>query len=630
MPQLITALGNANINVGGREITIGQQSVNIRGVGLIDDGGNDDLTKGYKVDDIENVVLTQSMAACRCRSRTSPVYVGYVPRLGIAGRDHDDDVARRSWSWDARSTPTTSCRASRPRSRRSTATAACRRASRSSLLRPQLAGRRHHAHGAAQSDFRLPAGVPHPVDFPRRSAQRDHRRRQHSVRAVLRDHHAGAAGRGRQPAVGRRRRLRHHRRFRGDSGREHFPQFPGAGGSEAARASGRGTIRDRSDKRGSHRQLPPGPIAAPDFISALQVDKAVLFSAAITVAAFVPLFTMQGVEGQIFGPDGADLRLRAGRRADRDLHGDAGAGVVPAAGSTSRRSRPIVVRACARSIRRCCDWALAHRKIVVGSASADLPGCQRRLLVDAARQRIPAGAGGRQFLDPRLDAADHVARRGHRGDAQDARNLLRHPEVITVVSQHGRPDNGSDASPFSNVELFVPLKPFDEWPAGPDQGKADRELQKEFDDELPGRRLQLLAIHPGQRRGGALGRQGRQLGQDRRPNLEVLEELATRSWPKCAGQGHRRSRHFPRAGPAESQHQGRSRQGRALRPQYRRRQHVIQAAMGGAVATTVLEGDRQFNLTVRLAPEYRDSIDAVGNIKVGYPDASAASTPISR
>ena len=42
--------------------------------------------------------------------------------------------------------------------------------------------------------------------------------------------------------------------------------------------------------------------------------------------------------------------------------------------------------------------------------------------------------------------------------------LLRHPEVLTVVSQHGRPDDGSDASPFSNVELFAPLKPFDEWP----------------------------------------------------------------------------------------------------------------------------------------------------------------------
>jgi cobalt-zinc-cadmium resistance protein CzcA len=39
VPQLLTALGNSNINVGGREITVGQQSVNIRGVGLINDGG---------------------------------------------------------------------------------------------------------------------------------------------------------------------------------------------------------------------------------------------------------------------------------------------------------------------------------------------------------------------------------------------------------------------------------------------------------------------------------------------------------------------------------------------------------------------------------------------------------------
>ena len=41
--------------------------------------------------------------------------------------------------------------------------------------------------------------------------------------------------------------------------------------------------------------------------------------------------------------------------------------------------------------------------------------------------------------------------------------LLSHPEVITVVSQHGRPDNGSDAAGFFNAEFFVPLKPFDEW-----------------------------------------------------------------------------------------------------------------------------------------------------------------------
>ena len=93
IPQIISALGNANINVGGREITVGQQSVNIRGIGLFDSGGNSDLTQGWRVDDIENVVLTQVNGVPVQVKDLAKVSVGYVPRLGIAGKDHDDDVA---------------------------------------------------------------------------------------------------------------------------------------------------------------------------------------------------------------------------------------------------------------------------------------------------------------------------------------------------------------------------------------------------------------------------------------------------------------------------------------------------------------------------------------------------------
>jgi len=53
MPRLLAALGNSNINVGGREITVGQQSVNIRGVGLVDDGGNDDIARGRDPNECE-------------------------------------------------------------------------------------------------------------------------------------------------------------------------------------------------------------------------------------------------------------------------------------------------------------------------------------------------------------------------------------------------------------------------------------------------------------------------------------------------------------------------------------------------------------------------------------------------
>ncbi len=92
LPQVVSALGNANINVGGRTINMGQQSVNIRGVGLMDSGGAADLTQGYKVQDIENVLLSQSDGVPIFIKDVAKVSVGYVPRLGKAGRDHDDDV----------------------------------------------------------------------------------------------------------------------------------------------------------------------------------------------------------------------------------------------------------------------------------------------------------------------------------------------------------------------------------------------------------------------------------------------------------------------------------------------------------------------------------------------------------
>ena len=63
---------------------------------------------------------------------------------------------------------------------------------------------------------------------------------------------------------------------------------------------------------------------------------------------------------------------------------------------------------------------------------------------------------------------------------------MRHPEIITVVSQHGRPDNGSDAAGFFNAEFFAPLKPFDEWPSGMTKDKLIEELQAEFANEFTG------------------------------------------------------------------------------------------------------------------------------------------------
>ena len=65
LPQILNAVGNANVNVGGRTVSFGQQSVNIRGVGLINDGGDSDLTQGYG-STISRTSFWASQTACRC------------------------------------------------------------------------------------------------------------------------------------------------------------------------------------------------------------------------------------------------------------------------------------------------------------------------------------------------------------------------------------------------------------------------------------------------------------------------------------------------------------------------------------------------------------------------------------
>jgi cobalt-zinc-cadmium resistance protein CzcA len=210
--------------------------------------------------------------------------------------------------------------------------------------------------------------------------------------------------------------------------------------------------------------------------------------------------------------------------------------------------------------------------------------------------------------------------------------LLRHPEVVTVVSQHGRPDNGSDAAGFNNAEFFVPLKPFEQWAPGMTKEKLVSDLQTEFANELTGIGFnfsQYIQDNIEEQLSGVKGANSVKIvGRD----LATLERLAGRVMQEMAeikgvadlglfpvlGQPNlnikvdreRAARYGLNAGDVNT---------------------VVQAALGGTSATTLLEADRQFGVVVRLAPEYRDSIDTVRNIKVGFntPAVANAYVPLS-
>ena len=206
---------------------------------------------------------------------------------------------------------------------------------------------------------------------------------------------------------------------------------------------------------------------------------------------------------------------------------------------------------------------------------------------------------------------------------------MRHPEVLTAVSQHGRPDNGSDPSPFSNVEIFAPLKPFDQWPSGMTKEKLTEQLQRELEDALPSVVFNFSQNIQDNIEEAISGVKGANSVKIIGPNLNELEVLAAQVMKEMA----------PVKGVADlgvfhvvGQPNLNIRIDRQRAARYGLNSGdvntVIQAAMGGASATQVLEGDRAFNLNVRLAPQFRDNPDAVRSIKVGYQTPSGANAYI--
>ncbi len=634
IPQVITALGNANINVGGREITIGQQSVNIRGVGLVDSGGADDVTKGYKVGDIENIVLSQSNGLPIQVKDVAKVSVGYVPRLGIGGRDHEDDIAaaivvmgRTQHTNDI--IPRVKAEVEKLNSDGSLPPGV-RIVSfydRSSLVGVTTHTVLHNLIfgcllvfviqwiflGDLRSAIIVSANIPFALFFA-------------IIILVLQGEDANLLSLGAvdfgiivDSAVIMMENI--YRNFQSTSEhRQTLLQHLGEGywGADPTSAHHQTTSAHRWTER--LRVI---------FVSALQVDKAVFFTAAITVTAFVPLFTMQGVEGQIFGPMARTYgyALAGALLATFTVTPVLAALLLPA---HIEEVETIIVRGLRASYTPVLRFALGNLTLTV------LVGVVFLGLSVAAASRL-----GSEFL-PALEEGNFWIRAampstmsldaGTEATRKMREILLRHPEVLTVVSQHGRPDNGSDASPFSNVELFAPLKPFDEWPKDLTKEKLTDELQQELSEELPGIGFNFSQYIQDNVEEALSGVKGANSVKIVGPNLATLESIAGQVMAEMAkvrgvadlgifhllGQPNlnikidrdKAARYGLNTGDVNT---------------------VVQAALGGTTATTVLEGDRQFNLAVRLDPKYRASIDAIRTVKVAYqtPAGTNGYVPLS-
>jgi heavy metal efflux system protein len=632
LPQIVSAVANANVNVGGRTVNIGQQSVNIRGVGLMNSGGATDLTQGYHVSDIENIILSQSNGVPIQVKDVAKVYVGYTPRLGKAGRDREDDVVAAILVMNRTlHTNDVAARISAevekinsdgslppgvkivPFYERTTLVAVTTKTVMHNLVFGFILifVVQWLFLGDLRSAIIVGINIPFALFFS-------------IIILVLRNEDANLLSVGAvdfgiivdaavimveniyrnfQAPQEERRRLLH----------ELAEGKWGPDPSSSIDAAGQQAWTDRL------RLI---------FVSALQIDKAVFFSTAIIVAAFIPLFTMQGVEGQIFSP--------MARTYAYALIGAliATFTVTPCLASLLlpehiHEAETIVVRAMRAVYTPLLNWSLGHRRLMVVAGMIFLMASGfigSRL----GGEFLPALEEGNLWI--RASMPPTISLEAGMPIVNKIREIiLRYPEVITVVSQHGRPDNGSDAAGFFNAEFFVPLKPFDEWPSDMNKEKMIDELQAEFAKEFAGISFNFSQYIQDNVEEGLSGVRGANSAKIIGPDLVTLEKLAAQAMHEMAQvKGIADLGIFWVLGQPNLNISI----DRAKAARYGLNvadvNTVVQAALGGTVATTLLEADRQFNVTVRAAPEYRDSIEAIRNVKVGYQTSTGnAYIPLS-
>jgi heavy metal efflux system protein len=351
--------------------------------------------------------------------------------------------------------------------------------------------------------------------------------------------------------------------------------------------------------------------------ASVEVGGPMLYSTLIFVIAFLPMFTMKGVEGVIFSPMSHTYAFALTTAIIL------AATVSPVLCSYMLRKgmkethNPIWTafhRAYHKLFVRVLRWPRLTFGIIV-------------VLLVAGLSLFPYLGG--EFL-PKLEEGNIWARATlplttsliHTdGVASAARQtFLSFPEVTNVVSQAGRPDDGTDTTGFFNIEFFVVLKSEDEWPKGLTKAQLVSQIDQKMKAQFPGVNFgysqniedNVEEALSGVKGVNAIKVYGPDLAVDERVANEVNEVVST--VPGMAETAVYRSMGQPNL-VITPDRASCSRYGLNVGDV----NAIVQAAIGGQAVTQVLQGDRTFALVVRWLPKYRESLDAIRQIRVSMP-----------
>jgi cobalt-zinc-cadmium resistance protein CzcA len=357
-----------------------------------------------------------------------------------------------------------------------------------------------------------------------------------------------------------------------------------------------------------------------------EVSRGIFFAAAIIIASFLPLFTLTGVEGHIFGPMAKTYAyaISGGLIATFTVAPVLATMLLP---DKLSEAETWIVAKLRRAYEPAAAFALGNHVIAIGGGV---------LLLAAAA--VGVRSLGIEFL-PHLEEGNLYIRASLPGSisleagepvVNGVRRIIEHyPEVESVLSTHGRPDDGTDSTGFFNAEFFVPLKPFGMWPAGVNKETLTAELSKKLQNKYPGVDFSFSQYIEDNVDEAASGVKGANSIKLFGPDLAMLEKYADATKTEMG-----KVRGIEDLGVFQSLGQptvridvDRARASRyGLTPDDINA--TVAAAIGGQSNVDLYEKgtDRHFPIVVRLKSEQRDSIDAIRRITIGAPAPNGSGT----
>jgi Cu(I)/Ag(I) efflux system membrane protein CusA/SilA len=348
-----------------------------------------------------------------------------------------------------------------------------------------------------------------------------------------------------------------------------------------------------------------------------QVGRPIFFAMAIIILAFVPVFALTGQEGKLFHPLAFTKTFA--------MIGSTllAVTIVPVLCSVlvrppfHREENNVVMRALLRLYDPALDWALRHRRTVLAGAAALLAGAGVLATRMGSEFMPPLNEGSLLFMPVLLPQTSLTEVK--RIMAWQDTVIAQTPEVVSAAGKLGRAESATDPAPVEMIETTITLKPEREWRAGMTKEKLIAELTEKL-TQVPGYvpgflqpiENRILMLSTGIRAQVGIKILGSDLGRLQERAFEV--ERVVREIPGATGVAPSRVQGKPYLEFIVDREA-------AARFGLRAQQilDAVETGIGGRNVATTIEGRQRFPIQVRVQRDERDDLERLGDILVATP-----------